>query len=389
MEVGGLRLGAVGGGGAIGHTLRGLWTPGALHCVDALHGAASGAGPGKGWRWVSWKISEDLGRSRKVLEYLGISWYFKAVKDLYFYTILPGPWWSWMWRCVTVAKMRYNMVQLYEQDDLQRRSAEFSHDNIIQHPRQIVAQSKLDLLIWIPTFPTTILLYYLLLSHLTVLLKDACCVHLSRCLSHTEHTVIEKHRFEVYRWSLINPSQVFLLQCVLGHSALLPYRQQGHHHGHHNEHVFFIRILWRQQSHPQSLHGSCKLDWTWHGNLGVSYSNCKVYPCIMTFRNGKLNKMKVWVSICLNGNIIPDTVSVCISEYKIIEHPIIIGTYSDGMFLIETIEGLITAEARETRRQSRLDSLVFEQLGFIHDSFSTDVKSHDFLLPRFRSIVEG
>jgi len=99
--------------------------------------------------------------------------------------------------------------------------------------------------------------------------------------------------------------------------------------------------------------------------------------------------MKVWVSICLNGNIIPDTVSVCISEYKIIEHPIIIGTYSDGMFLIETIEGLITAEARETRRQSRLDSLVFEQLGFIHDSFSTDVKSHDFLLPRFRSIVEG
>ena len=183
------------------------------------------------WSW-SWKgmtmsILEDLGRSRKVLEYLGISWYFKAVKDLYFYTILPGPWWSWMWRCVTVAKMRYNMVQLYEQDDLQRRSAEFSHDNIIQHPRQIVAQSKLDLLIWIPTFPTTILLYYLLLSHLTVLLKDACCVHLSRCLSHTEHTVIEKHRFEVYRWSLINPSKVFLLQCVLGHSALLPYRHSG------------------------------------------------------------------------------------------------------------------------------------------------------------------
>ena len=164
--------------------------------------------------------------------------------------------------------------------------------------------------------------YYLLLSHLTVLLKDACCIHLSRCLSHTEHTVIEKHRFEVlYRWSLINPIvtffffTIFLLQCVLGHSALLPYRQQGHHHGHHNGHVFFIRILWRQQSHPQSLHGSWKLDWTWHGNLGISYSNCKVYPCIMTCRNGTLNKMKVWVSISLNGNIFPfaDTVSVCIS----------------------------------------------------------------------------
>ena len=67
VEVGGLRLGAVGGGGAIGHTLRGLWTPGALHCVDALHAAASGAGPGKGWRWVSWKILEDLGISWKIL----------------------------------------------------------------------------------------------------------------------------------------------------------------------------------------------------------------------------------------------------------------------------------------------------------------------------------
>jgi len=82
--------------------------------------------------------------------------------------------------------------------------------------------------------------------------------------------------------------------------------------------------------------------------------------------------------------------SISMCQYDIIiEHPIIIGTYSNGMFLIETIEGLITAEARETRRQSRLDSLVFEQLGFIHNSFSTDVKSHDFLLPRFRSIVHS